>query len=411
MLIRDPIHGDIELTGIQARLLDSAAMQRLRGIRQLGAAYLVYPGCNHTRFEHALGTLAVAQRLLDTLAARGFPVAEERDAVCAAALLHDVACVPYGHFLEDVLGLIPAHDSPARLAPKLEGEIASALGRSLADRVLALLTGGGPAWARAVVAGVVDADMLDYLRRDAFHAGLTHGYDDRIFRYLTVVGGTLAVEVERDGLHRPDAISELVNLLRLRYYLTERVYCHHAKLAAEAMLGKALGMAVAAGYPVTRLHDLVDADLPGELERAGAGSLARDFVRRRLLKRAYVLSARSVPAPQRASLAAYLGDLDRRQQVEAELSGGRAVVAVTCLSPTRMKDPGVVLSNGSLLPGEAPLDISALEAGYENLWRLYVFSSAEHVAEVAEAAAAYFGRDSEYHRPRADPGCKITPVI
>ncbi|HEX6970859.1 MAG TPA: HD domain-containing protein, partial [Limnochordia bacterium] len=66
MLIRDPVHGDISLTTAEREILDTPALQRLRGVKQLGAAYLVYPGCVHTRFEHSLGTLAAAQRILST---------------------------------------------------------------------------------------------------------------------------------------------------------------------------------------------------------------------------------------------------------------------------------------------------------------------------------------------------------
>ena len=71
VIIRDPVHGDIELTEEEARVLDSREMQRLRGIKQLGTAYLVYPGCTHTRFDHSLGTLAAAERILQALRRKG----------------------------------------------------------------------------------------------------------------------------------------------------------------------------------------------------------------------------------------------------------------------------------------------------------------------------------------------------
>ena len=95
MLIRDPIHGDIELTSVEATLLDLPVMQRLRGIKQLGTAHLVYPGALHTRFDHAIGVCALAHRIVAGLRRAGCAVsAEEEAAIGAAGLLHDVTHVP-----------------------------------------------------------------------------------------------------------------------------------------------------------------------------------------------------------------------------------------------------------------------------------------------------------------------------
>ncbi|MFT6082773.1 MAG: HD superfamily phosphohydrolase, partial [Planctomycetota bacterium] len=121
-ILRDPVHGDIELTRDELRLVDTPEFQRLRGIKQLGSAALVYPGAVHTRFEHSIGTLHVCDRLLNACnknASRD-PVGchhvtdEERRILRAAALLHDVTHIPYGHNIEDQTGLLPRHDLPER---------------------------------------------------------------------------------------------------------------------------------------------------------------------------------------------------------------------------------------------------------------------------------------------------------
>lgn len=102
MLVRDPIHGDVELSAIETALLDLPDMQRLRGIKQLGTAYLVYPGALHTRFDHSIGVCAVAHRIVDALRRAGHLITSDQEtAVGAAALLHDVTHVPFGHTLED----------------------------------------------------------------------------------------------------------------------------------------------------------------------------------------------------------------------------------------------------------------------------------------------------------------------
>ncbi|MCE7939223.1 MAG: HD domain-containing protein, partial [Chloroflexi bacterium CFX6] len=121
-VVRDPVHGDIQLTAEEVRILDTPEMQRLRGVRQLGTAYLVYPGAQHTRFEHALGTLHVAGRLVDAVnrnraAAPSALIGvadDEARILRAAALVHDITHIPYGHSIEDQSGILARHDSADR---------------------------------------------------------------------------------------------------------------------------------------------------------------------------------------------------------------------------------------------------------------------------------------------------------
>ena len=108
-VMRDPVHGDIYLTHEELRVLDTPEMQRMRGIKQLGPAYLVFPGALHTRFDHSIGTVHVAQRIIDAInrsfdidPARGIAIGdEEARVVRMAGLLHDVTHIPFGHNIED----------------------------------------------------------------------------------------------------------------------------------------------------------------------------------------------------------------------------------------------------------------------------------------------------------------------
>ena len=103
MIIRDPVHGDLAFTSIERRAMDTPTVQRLRGIRQTGTAYLVYPGCVHTRFEHSLGTSGMARRIMASIRANGTPISLEQESIVAlAALLHDVSHLPFGHTFEDL---------------------------------------------------------------------------------------------------------------------------------------------------------------------------------------------------------------------------------------------------------------------------------------------------------------------
>ena len=121
-VMRDPVHGDIYLTHEELRVLDTPEMQRMRGIKQLGPAYLVFPGALHTRFDHSIGTVHVAQRMIDAInrsfdidPARGIAIGEEEARVVRmAGLLHDVTHIPFGHNIEDQDALFERHDSAYR---------------------------------------------------------------------------------------------------------------------------------------------------------------------------------------------------------------------------------------------------------------------------------------------------------
>ena len=121
-VVRDPVHGDVFLSDEELKLLDTPQMQRLRGVRQLGTAYLVYPGAQHTRFEHSLGTMHLTSRLIAAVNQNrslrpdgllGIAPEEER-ILRAAALVHDVTHIPSGHNIEDVRGILDRHDSAER---------------------------------------------------------------------------------------------------------------------------------------------------------------------------------------------------------------------------------------------------------------------------------------------------------
>lgn len=413
MLLRDPVHGDIELYPDEVAVLDTPEMQRLRGIRQLGTAYLVYPGAQHTRFEHALGTLHTASAICDALRSAGHPVsqADER-LIRMAALVHDVTHIPFGHTFEDERKVFPRHDRPERFRAFLfHGELGDVLRRlGYAEGVFELLTRGGT-WQADVVAGTVDADLLDYLRRDAYFCGLSQAYDARIYRYFALEGGRLVLRLVRHGMDRPDARSEVIHLLRMRYVLTERVYFHHAKVIAGAMISKAVETAAAAGLRQEDLYALTDAGLLHVLGTAwgdACRALVEGVRQRRLYKRAFGVSAARIGEARRWELAeAYHRPGPRRDAAEAriaELAGLPAHQVILYVPPpTAFKEVTMpVVTQEGLLPlnrsSAMRLDISALEEQYRNLWRLWVFAPAEHAQAVGRASAEVLGLENELVR-------------
>lgn len=415
MLIRDPVHGDLSLTPLEAAVLDLPAMQRLRGVKQLGTASYVYPGALHTRFDHSLGASALAHRLMAALRRDGVPVPNDlAELVAIGTLLHDVTHVPFGHTLEDERRLFPRHDKGTRLGRLLDGELGAGLDRLGIRAPIAGLLGAAanplPAWTAEVIASTIDADLLDYLRRDAYFTGLAHDYDDRVFRYFTVADDHLALSMAKHGMDRPDARSEVIQLLRMRYFLTERVYYHHTKVAAGAMISKAVELALEAGaLAEADLLTLNDWTLLDRLARCGAGAaaLADRLARRDLLKRGYVVSARSVDAADRGTLVRRFhesrAERHAAERVLAEALGcADGEVVVYCPALTVMKEARarVVTSRGvgALNDGDeaGSAEIRALQDRYAQLWRLYVFVPGALAARAAPVAAELFGRASEH---------------
>ena len=164
-VVRDPLWNNIRLEPQALAVLDTPAVQRLRYVRQLGHAFLVYPGATHTRFEHALGAYHLARRVVAEL---GQLETEEGLAVRLAALLHDIGHYPFSHALEEA-GL-PHHEGLA--ARHLEsGALAAALqrlgGGVAPARLLALIQGTSTSPLAGLESGSIDVDKLESISREA----------------------------------------------------------------------------------------------------------------------------------------------------------------------------------------------------------------------------------------------------
>ncbi|HEX3851699.1 MAG TPA: HD domain-containing protein [Polyangiaceae bacterium] len=263
-----PTSGSVYLYGPELEIVDTKAFQRLASIKQLGTSYFVFRGAVHTRFEHALGAVHMAQRIIDIVNRNPYAQigVDSRQArlVRLFALLHDLPHIPFGHTLEDEFGLLRRHDeNHERIARLLwEGEIGKILGDALDKEELATLRKivgakadadyialGADAFCVDIVANTVCADALDYVQRDLKACGMPVELGERFLEYFVItkpdvpVGANrnrMALVLEKRGMPRPDVESEVVKLLSYRYELGERVYFHHAKNAASVMIGRAV---------------------------------------------------------------------------------------------------------------------------------------------------------------------------
>ena len=254
MILRDPVHGLISFTGpvesIVVRLLDCREVQRLRRIRALGLASLAYPGGEHSRFAHAIGSAHVMKRYLDRVRALAtdLPARDRIDAgdavvALAAALLHDLGHGPYSHTFEAVIPGAPRHE---RWTSRILLDPGTDVHRVLADldptapaRVERLIHGESPIphLARAV-SGTFDVDRCDYLLRDSYMTGVRYGTLDLDWLLaslrLHVPTGDGPAHLAVDG---DKGLTAVEGFFLARLYMYRQVYLHKAVRAAEVGLG------------------------------------------------------------------------------------------------------------------------------------------------------------------------------
>ncbi len=248
-IIRDPLWDNIRLDRAALAALDTPTVQRLRYVRQLGHAFLVYPGATHTRFEHALGAYHLTRKALASLEERGELACvpeEDRLAVRLAALLHDIGHYPFSHALEEAG--FPSHEKLG-VAKLDRGELGERLreiaGPGFPARIGALITKQSPSPLQGLISGSLDLDKIDYLSRDAFMCGVPYGTVDveRLLASLTLVETAGRSEV---GVHEK-GVSALESLLFAKYQMYRNVYWHHAVRAATCMFKRAVLAAATAG--------------------------------------------------------------------------------------------------------------------------------------------------------------------
>ena len=409
-LIRDAVHGDIEMGSLEVELMDTPEFQRLRGIKQLGTAYLVFPSAVHTRFEHSLGTSWMAHRIVEAVRRTREISKDEELLVRVAALLHDITHIPFGHTLEDERRVLPRHDKDDFRLTYFLGE--SRVGRILEregiqDKIAGILKGQDD-FMSDIASGAISADLLDYLCRDTYFCGLAQNYDARVFETFVVERNRLVMNLEKNGMLRRDALSELVNLLRIRYTLSERVYFHHTKIASGAMISKAVELALREGLRPEQLRVLKDETLFLILaERFGKepaiGYLIDKLVARQLYKACFVLTSEIGEARQQDIVHRFHDDLAERDEAERAIALAVGIeprqVIVYCpsigMSLPEAEVP-VRLEGGRLAPlsGSNNDEIRILKEKHRALWKFFVFvdrvaaGKSESVRRAAESVIA-----------------------
>ena len=302
--IRCPIHGFISLNDWEWEVISQPAFQRLRKIRQLAWTDYVYPGAMHTRFEHSLGVMHTVTLLYDAirkssenvltseLAYNDAGLERDRQLVRFAALLHDVGHAPFSHASEDLMpdqgnGKRYAHEDYSvavirtALREAIEQHPLNANYGFRAEDIAALIGSGNAKqsvfW-RDLISGQMDADRMDYLLRDTYHAGVQYGRFDlhRLISTITAIRGTEghlpSLGIVEGGVHAAEA------LVLARYFMFTQVYFHKTRVAYDMHLRRAMKELLPDGHfprpingELTRFLSWDDWKVLGLLSEGGGG--------------------------------------------------------------------------------------------------------------------------------------------
>ena len=232
-IINDPVFGFIKIPkGLLYDVVRHPLLQRLTRIKQLGLSSVVYPGAQHTRFQHSLGAYYLMSEAIQHLTAKGnFIFDSEAEAVEAAILMHDIGHGPFSHVLENTIVRDICHEEISlMLMDRMNRDFGGQL--SLAIRIFK--DEYPKRFLHQLVSGQLDMDRLDYLRRDSFYTGVTEGNigSARIIKMLDVKDDQLVVEAK--GIY---SIENFLTARRLMYW---QVYLHKTSVAYERMLISAL---------------------------------------------------------------------------------------------------------------------------------------------------------------------------
>jgi len=254
-IIIDPVHGDIGLSKLETELIDTPTFQRLRGIKQLGFAYMVYPNARHSRFEHSLGVMHIMSRILESFQSKDKNAVSEEDfrKQRIAALLHDIGHYPYSHLMEKIYWgseqkymrkkgqrevedayrpkEYPKHERLGEIVITERKDIKEKLkGNDIDPKDIVAIVRGEHIEIPPLLNASLDVDRLDYLVRDSFNTGLPYGRVD-----LNYIVNNLEL-IDKEIVVREKARSSVEHMLMGRYFMFNTVYMHKTVFAFEEIV-------------------------------------------------------------------------------------------------------------------------------------------------------------------------------
>ncbi|HEX7467223.1 MAG TPA: HD domain-containing protein [Methanobacterium sp.] len=283
--IRDSLHGNLQLNEFEVKLIDTPQIQRLRRIKQLGFTFLVYPGANHTRFEHSIGSMYLASRLAYNLKLSK----EQREMLRVCAILHDAGHGPFSHVSETVL-----EKSHEELTSKLilESELSEILSEKFdPNEIIKLISGEGRLG--HIISGDLDVDRMDYLLRDSYYTGVAYGVIDveRLIHNM---------KLEDNLILKAKGVQAAESMLLARYFMYPSVYQHHTTRIINSMFRRCLNQLFIEGHiKPEKIYKYDDSDIisTARNQKGPISDMMHRLDNRKLFKTVYSLKLDELENP------------------------------------------------------------------------------------------------------------------
>jgi len=403
--IIDPIHDFVRVYDNELKIIDTPIFQRLRRIRQLSGAHLIYPGAQHTRFEHSLGVMHIASMAGQALAEKGVVSFDDIQNLRLAGLLHDIGHGPFSHLFEEIFEEKRkiSHEDLGRDII-LKTEIGDIISKNGFDKKLITKLAFGDSklqFMNEIISGVLSADMMDYLLRDGYFTGAEHAKIDhhRLTHSLDVYKNKLALDK-----------SSLVNfetMMISRFQMFKAVYFHKTVRAGEVMLLEAMDLAEGElGLSSMNLDEYLKLsddvilakllNLPEHNSKLKASKkIATDYLNRNLFKSVFELTLTG-KAITKKRMQELRGEISKKSKIDInEIFVDSSNTPSIPLSPSKKESKSIILleNNGNRTTAKeiliSQIQLVSVMSGFMKILRVY--TPAKNRKKVEMAAKSILG--------------------
>jgi len=403
--IIDPIHDFVRVYDNELKIIDTPIFQRLRRIRQLSGAHLIYPGAQHTRFEHSLGVMHIASMAGQALAEKGIVSSDDIQNLRLAGLLHDIGHGPLSHLFEEIFEEKRkiSHEDLGRDII-LKTEIGDIISKNGFDKKLITKLAFGDSklqFMNEIISGALSADIMDYLLRDGYFTGAEHAKIDhhRLTHSLDVYKNKLALDK-----------SSLVNfetMMISRFQMFKAVYFHKTVRAGEVMLLEAMDLAEGElGLSSMNLDEYLKLsddvilakllNLPEHNSKLKASKkIATDYLNRNLFKSVFesTLTGKAITKKRMQELR---GEISKKSKIDInEIFVDSSNTPSIPLSPSKKESKSIILleNNGNKTTAKeiliSQIQLVSVMSGFMKILRVY--TPAKNRKKVEMAAKSILG--------------------
>jgi HD superfamily phosphohydrolase len=397
--IIDPIHDFVRVYDNELKIIDTPIFQRLRRIRQLSGAHLIYPGAQHTRFEHSLGVMHIASMAGQALAEKDIVSSDDIQNLRLAGLLHDIGHGPFSHLFEEIFEEKRniSHEDLGRDII-LKTKIGDIISKNGFDKKLITKLAFGESklqFMNEIISGALSADMMDYLLRDGYFTGAEHAKIDhhRLTRSLDVYKNKLALDK-----------SSLVNfetMMISRYQMFKAVYFHKTVRAGEVMLLEAIDLAEdELGLSSMNLDEYLKLsddvilakllNLPEHNSKLKASKkIAIDYLNRNLFKSVFesTLTGKAITKKHMQELR---GEISKKSKIDInEIFVDSSNTPSIPLSPSKKESKSIILleNNGNKTTAKeiliSQIQLVSVMSGFMKILRVYTYAKNRKKVEMA----------------------------